>query len=287
MPRKIIVPNFDNLISRYQSGEPVNKLLGEWHITSDVFRARLAENNIPIRPRSNVPVSEMISLFLSGELEYTLAKRYGVARSVIRRHLIKNGIAPRTLSQAMTVRMSKLSFAERCAITEASHAVARTREHSIAERTQRAITRERLGLGISENEIVLANMLRERGITNIIPQKAVGVYNIDIAIESPRIAVEIFGGNWHNTPHHIRLHRKRIPYILNEGWNIVIVLTDKRTYPLTVGATDYIISLIQEFSFNKTPISQYRVIWGNGDTVPANRSEFYYVTRIESPTNSI
>lgn len=240
MTRKIILPNLDNIIARYQGGEPEQKL----------------------------------------------ARECGVSRGVIRRYLIERGIAPRNISQSMFIRMANATPEYRSAITKASHDAIRGTKRTIKDRTQRAKTRELKGLGISSLEIEFADMLKSRGITDIVHQKAIGIYNVDIALKSARIAIEINGGGWHNSEHHRRLHQKRIPFILNEGWHVVIIWVDNTGNSLTMGACDYIISLMQKFSLNKPAWSEYHVIRGQGNIVPPSSPDFQSITRIESPTTS-
>jgi len=230
-------------------------------------------------------LDNLISSYKAGESELKLSREFKVSRNVIRKRLLDAGIKPRTGSEASFIRMSRMSSIERSDLTRASHAAARGRSHSVTERTKRAITRQARGLGISEAENIFTDMLCSKGIKGIIQQKAIGYYNVDIAIKSPRIAIEIMGGHWHTSQRHIILHHKRVPYILNAGWTMVMIWVDARNYPLTVKAADYVISLLQRLSLNKSSRGEYHVIRGNGQIVPILSSEFNCLPVVESPTS--
>lgn len=218
-------------------------------------------------------LDDLIRRYQVGESELKLAREFSVSRNVIRRRLIQAGITPRNSSQANIVSMGLMTPEQRQSRAAASHLATKGRYQTIRERTQRAKTRQIRKLGTSVIEDIFTNSLTDKGL-NVTQQKAIGMYNVDIAIESTRIAVEIFGGNWHSSPHHTNLLRKRLPYILNHGWHLVIIWVDSRNHPLTIQATDYILSFMQELSLNKTIGSQYRMIWGDGKPMAIDSSHF-------------
>lgn len=230
MVAKIIIPNLDDLISRYKSGESVLKLAGE----------------------------------------------FGVDRGVVKRNLIAAGVTIRTNSEATQLRVDRLSFAERKAITANANKAARGRKCSVAERVKKADTRELKQIGISPVEVLLAGMLRERGlIVDIILQKAIGIYNIDIALEESRIAVEIYGGCFHTCKRHARREQERVPYILNAGWHLLIIWVDGKNHPVSVKTADYVIAFAQSIGRNEPARREYRVIWGDGEPVTTKCMQLY------------
>lgn len=230
-------------------------------------------------------LNNLILRYEAGESELKLSREFGIDRGTIRRRLLSAGITPRNGSQANIASMGRMTFEQRQARTAASHIAARGRYHTIAEREMRAATRESKKLGVSLAETIFVDMLKGRGITNIVQQKAIGVYNVDIAIKSPRIAVEIYGGNWHTCESHAILHSKRTPYILNRGWSMVIIWVDGINYPLTVKAADYVAALVDAFRACEPARSQYRVIRGTGENVSILSSNFNCLAPVESPTS--
>ena len=210
----------------------------------------------------NIDIDNLIRLYELGESEKALAEKFGVSRTVIRPRLIENGIKPRNRSEAMYVRMSRTSKEERARLTAASHAAIRGTHHSFERQCKTAISRERSQSWIGRGERICLDMLRTHGLDGV-PQKAIGPYNVDIAIDSPSIAVEIFGGHWHTCDEHASRFRKRTDYILNAGWAVIIIWVT-RNYPLERGAIEYIVALSKKLSGGKPMRRQEHVIRGDG-----------------------
>lgn len=288
MTAKIKIPNLDNLISRYQAGESPQKLLSEWHISRTTFNRLLVNAGVPRHGnRLDVPVSEIVSRYISGESVLALSKAFKLERTVIDRRLRQAGVHIRNGSEANIIRMSRMTPAEIIKLTEACHNAVRGSHKSLKAKRNYAITREsRPWLSASLSEYRMSQMLFNMGVATI-PQKAIGVYNVDLAIEKPRIAVEIYGGHWHISQKHIRLHKERTPYILNAGWSLIIVWIDNRANPLRQSAADYIVAFMQSRSLDKTSVSEYRMIRGNGQPVSGCGTDFDYSPLVPCPTDSI
>jgi very-short-patch-repair endonuclease len=216
-------------------------------------------------------LSNLLDRYVAGESENKLAGEAGVNRWTFRRRLIEAGIRPRNQSAAETLKWAGMSIEQRASQGAAAHAATRGREVSFSELCEHAAGRELHQSGIVPVETELAAQLRKAGL-DVVQQKAVGPYNLDVAIDTPPVAVEIFGGGWHSTGRHKSRFHKRIEYILDEGWAVVIVWLDARHYPLGVGCTEYIIALAEELRCNPTARREYRVILGNGDAAPIRQS---------------
>jgi very-short-patch-repair endonuclease len=190
-----------------------------------------------------------------------LSEKFNCARSVIVRILNENGITPRGRRDAMFLRMSQTSPEERSRLTTSAHNAVRGISQSIDHRCKIAITKEKTLSGvIAPLEIDVCNMLIDRGF-NCIPQKAIGPYNIDIAIIEPPIAIEIFGGGWHNSGTHAARYSKRIEYILNSGFTPIIIWTSGF---ITNGAIDYIVTLSEKLRSCPPIRCEEHVIRGDG-----------------------
>ena len=84
----------------------------------------------------------------------------------------------------------------------------------------RALTREERQLGTSRLEDEVAAYLEINGI-EFIRQKAIGPYNVDFAVPTAGLVIEINGGG-HNP--RVRANRaKRTAYIESRGWEVVDV----------------------------------------------------------------
>lgn len=61
------------------------------------------------------------------------------------------------------------------------------------------------------------------------PEYAIYRYNIDLAFPSVKLAVEVDGGNWHQTEKHLRIQDQKEKYLTSQGWQILRV---KTTFPV-------------------------------------------------------
>ncbi len=288
MTPKVKIPNLLDLGRRYLAGELMNELSCEAGVHIETFRKALISAGVYqsrkgpriSSQRIKVPYS-VIRRYLAGESENSIANSLNVSRGCIRIFLLKNGVVPRNQSQAESLKWGMLTTAQRGNQTAAAHIAARGRIATIEERARRAITEQTMLNHTVPAEYLLASLLFNKGIETI-QQKAVGIYNIDVAIETPPIAVEIFGGNWHTSKAHFVRHLERSKYLLDCGWNIVIAWVDAVQYPLDIGCANYIVALVQELRGDPSLSRQYRVILGNGQTASIRRTHLNTSAIIET-----
>lgn len=217
-------------------------------------------------------LDDLLRRYIAGETEQKLAAECGVSRSAFRLRLIEANITPRNVSDTMYIRWQTADERLRSAMLNNAHASTRGKTVTEDKLINRAIGCERKSPNVAHAESVLADWLRERGL-NVIPQKAIGKYNVDLAVQVPPIAVELFGGGWHAYGSHRERFAPRVEHILNAGWAMVIIWLDARRYPLSVACADYIVTLTQEISRQESPRCQYRVILGDGQPAPAIESK--------------
>lgn len=227
------------------------------------------------RVRRVIDVDDAVKRYAAGESEQSIAKLFGCDRGVIRRRLIANGVVPRDRSAAMFTRMAKTTEAERLRLTEAAHDAVRGKPQSFEHRVKIATGRQRIRSldHRSPIEVVISKMLAARGVPHT-RNAAVGPYNVDFSLDPDRIAVEVFGGGWHASGAHADRFFKRTKYLLDRGWDVVIVWVDPRRFPIGPGVVDQIISSADLRRAYPSARSQYRVLLGNGDPAPALRSYF-------------
>jgi very-short-patch-repair endonuclease len=158
--------------------------------------------------------------------------------------------------------MSNTTAEERMALASAAKKATTGIKQSAESIEKKALAYEAKGFrGISVDEDMFASHLVAKGI-NFTRQKAIGKYNTDFAIGS--IAVEIFGGQWHWYGAHIKRTEERFNYIMNSGFNILVIACTQ-SFPLNPAICDYISSYLDEASRNPPEICEYRVIWGAGE----------------------
>lgn len=190
-----------------------------------------------------------------------LANDLGVSRSAIRRALIERGVPIRGQTAAIRLMMSKRTPEENRRNSEAAHEAARKHIHTQEEKLKRALTRERLGLHTSPIEAELSERLRARGL---IPyqQRSIGIYNSDIVIND--VVIEVYGGSWHTATRHAERSTRRFKYILENGYDVIILWIDKDKYPLSKTAVDYIEDFIRDERQPDPVGGKFRVIVGDG-----------------------
>lgn len=211
----------------------------------------------------DLDVKDIARRYLAGETEQSIAKSLSVSRSVIKRRILSVGVRRRGNSEARVLMWQRIqSPADRMRIVSAAHDAIRGKRQSLEHRTKTAKTREIKKSSIGRGEILLADMLEKVGL-NVTLQKAIGPYNVDIAVHEGSLAVEIFGGNWHNSFSHARRFRERCDYLLDCGWLPVIIWVTKH-FPLEKRAVDYLVALSQRQGFGKTIRREEHVIRGDG-----------------------
>jgi len=226
------------------------------------------------RKLSDAQARDVCRRYVEGESELSLSKVFAVARGGIRGYLLRGGVSIRTISEANKIRMARLTPAERLALTAPAHSAVRGKAQSKEHRRKIAATRERLELGVSPGEKRLAHWLRRRGFHSVL-QKAIGPYNIDVALEESRVAVDVFGGNWHAGGRHAARFRKRFDYISDRGW-IPVIIWITGDYPLQREAIDYIVTLAKRGNASKAPGCQEHVIRGDGKPTGIGKSNLDY-----------
>jgi very-short-patch-repair endonuclease len=232
--------------------------------------------------RKDINLEHLTRLYKSGVSEKALAEKFSVARTVIRRRLIELGIKPRNRSESMFVRMAQTTKEERCRLTEAAHNAVRGVRHSFERRCKIAQTREikPSRMHISPKELRLIKMLHKVGI-ECTGQKAIGKYNVDIALNKFPITIDIFGGGWHTYGSHAARHRERFDYILNAGWYPIVVWVSAN-YPIEVDLIEYIISLTKHIRRAKPKWSEEQVVRGDGQRCSIGKDKFNGIPTIGS-----
>jgi very-short-patch-repair endonuclease/uncharacterized protein (DUF433 family) len=273
-----------DVIRLYESGESIKKIAKIYKTCIQTISKILDNAGIEIRGRNRgrvVPVSDVIDLFNSGESVKSLAGRFNVSRTVIVRVLKENGITPRNGSESMYIRMSRTPPEERSRLSAAAHAAVRGKRRPEKELIKRAHTKEGDFTFASRIELAAAEMLIEKGF-NVCAQKAIGKYNVDLAICVPPIAVEIYGGNWHGSGRHAARFNERVEYILNSGWDLVIIWV-LRDYPLEAGAINYIVALSEKLSSTESMRGEKHVIRGDGNLTTVGAANLKYRPIIPGP----
>jgi very-short-patch-repair endonuclease len=227
-------------------------------------------------------IDDLCRSYGSGSLESDLSKKFGVTYQAIHRWLVKRDIPLRSISESHRIASARASKEERARRATAAHDAVRGKRQTLEHRCKIAKSIEKNPIMANRDEIMCAAALEERGFQCTI-FKAIGKYNVDIAIAEPSIAVEIFGGYWHTTPRHAARYRKRFDYLLNCGWLPIIIWTST-IVPLGPGAIEYIVALAEKIRRGESIGRQEQMILGNGKPSAIGKRKLNNLTPIQGPT---
>lgn len=296
MPPKAPPSNLDDAIQAYIAGDGYNAAARRFKIgvialrdalrDRGLLRSRVAQQRITClqssatrRSNAGLPEAEIVRRYQDGESMCSLAEAFNTTRIVIKCRLRAAGIPMRSGAEANRLAMSARTAEEHRRNTAAAHVARRGNADPLERRCRRARTRQERQTHSSPNESLLRNWLAERGVEAVI-QQAIGPYNTDLG--AAPVAVEVFGGNWHAYGYHRRIAAERFGYLLDLGWNLVIVWVDQRIHPLTTAAADYIVPFVKQSRSDPTFRRQYRVIWGDGQEVPVSGDDLDQLAHIPS-----
>jgi very-short-patch-repair endonuclease len=175
--------------------------------------------------RLALPITEIVSLYRSGISELALAKKFGVSRGAIRERLIETGTEIRGQSDAEVCRWNQMSEEQRLHQIEAAHNAARGRKASREERIKGASSRQQNPI-LSPLEQQFFDVFKRCEI-EVIPQYAMEIYNVDFAVPKDKVAIEIDGGNWHDSDPKRGYDRGKEVLLASHGWKLVRVKVAK------------------------------------------------------------
>jgi len=249
---------FKSLIEKGMSIGTVAKMVPCKHETltkAFTFYGLVINRNVSAPTQSRLNRNEIVSRYLVGESELSIANFFKVSRNVIRSILIKNRTKIRSGSEANYVRMSKLSTEQRKQIVNNANNAMR-----IADPTRRlslkAISGQiesNFGKLIGPGEKEISDALADVGFW-VTRQKAIHVYNIDIVFG--HVAVEVKFGTHGRFGTNVSI--QRFKHIAKAGLNpVVLIIRDIESLQFCLSE---IITLLQVVNCKPSSLSKYWVI---------------------------
>ena len=208
----------------------------------------------------DLDIKDISGRYLAGETLNQIAESLGCSRVPIRQRLRVAGIPIRSGSEARTLMWKSISASEKARLLSFPHNAIRGKRQSEEHRHKLAISREKNVVCVGKYERIIVNKLKSSGLT-IIPQKAFGRYNIDIAIHEGSIAVEVAAGGWNAG--RVNSFRQKSEYLINSGWLPVFICIFKSA-PLRECTIKYLVALSKARSLGKSLRSKEIMIWGDG-----------------------
>ena len=247
----------------YKSGKTAKIIANTFNVSKGLVLKRLAKWNVPRRNGMiDFDRKAAISFYVSGNSENATAKKFGVARTAIRGMLLRNNIHIRSQSEAEALKWSKMTKEERINQVKKAHQAAKNRSPEAVRNImlKSAKTKEKTLSKVGYLEMEFIKEFEKLGY-RCKPQKAVDVYNIDIAIGNTAVEVHVK----ENNPHVKVTDRKRIKYLLKSGWNVIYI---KITSDVSVKvAANKVSAMINHIKTNKPSVGQYGMIRGTGQLV--------------------
>jgi predicted transcriptional regulator len=199
-------------------------------------------------------------MYESGMWKNEIAESTGISEGAVGKYLAKLGIPiANNRADAMSNRISRMTDDEIAAMTAPAHEAVRGMKRTDADLVKRAKGKERVGKMVGQAEKDLYALLIDMGLSPI-PQKAVWKYNIDFMLNG-NIAVEVTGRN--RKPSNWPTYRERIKYLLNGGFALVYVWANT-TFPIEIGAAEYLVSFCEKASRDPSVFGKYWVIRRDG-----------------------
>jgi very-short-patch-repair endonuclease len=264
-----------------KSCEEIAKVLGGHAAT---VRRRLLDSGIPIRKpwesnalhyQTEIDLSGAIRLYVEGEGLVTLAKEYGIGPRRLRRALILAGVPVRSCSESLLYTYKRMTESQRAAIAAHANNAKRGKCASVEALERRADTCERTLQLASRADLMMYAWLSGRGLP-VTPQKAVGIYNVDVAVHTPAIAVEV-NGHWHHFRDNASTPEKRREYLFDRGWGVIdVYLTAAPNLSwkyLRPTCADKIIAILDGLGGNIPVAGKHWVIGGDGEPFTGSGSE--------------
>jgi very-short-patch-repair endonuclease len=225
----------------------------------------------------------LINLYNSGWSINKLSKFIKIDRGVITRllsdELIKSGQRLRTQSEAERCKWSQMSKEQKYNQLFRAWNAVKGKQRTQEELFKRAETSFKTLRFIGKFEPEITKTLLSNGI-KVTPQKPIGPYLVDIALDEFFVAVEVETGSGCRSTS--QRYIKRLKYIFNKGWTILFVFIPSRSERgLSIQKiTKQIIFFSQSVSRDHSIGGQYGVIGSNAQTVTPLSYQFDSFSRV-------
>lgn len=162
------------------------------------------------------------------------------------------GLSKKTISEAMLDRMSKMTSEDRKKNALAANKARRGTKVSLSEARRRAEALQKIGQ-ISDLEQKFLDKLAHR--FECVPQYAFSKYNIDIAIPTQKIAIEVQGGTWHSSRRKVVQDANKLACLSRGGWLVIYI------FEWDLRNIDSLISRLNKLCGNPFAVDEVQVIW--------------------------
>jgi very-short-patch-repair endonuclease len=294
MPGKRVLFNIDDAIKMYESGELPEDIAAVLGGSRKTVTRRLHRAGVSIRPSGvalkliaarQVDGVAIAAKYDAGRDIKSLCAEFGIGRRRVETVIKMNGGTLRTLRQAVGLRYARMSKSERQSLVAHAHIAKKGVPASIQSLERRAKTMEVTLQLASRADLILGVWLAQRGV-QFTPQKALGPYNLDIAIDELSVAVEV-NGDWHYFPDRTAAESKRRDFLLDRGWSVIdvrLAATSARPWKyLRPTCADKIVAVLNQIRREISSGSKHWVVGGDGEPLTGFGGERDDWTAIRRP----
>ena len=155
----------------------------------------------------------------------TIAKLFEISRQTVIRLMDDYKIPRRSIREDNHRRFKNMPLEKRKKYTENANKAMRGRLTPVIERNRRAKTLQAI-CKLSKHEQPFFEFLKHNGF-NPVPLYAIAIFNIDFAFPEEKIAIELDGGNFHNSKPHSIGDKRKETYLINKGWIVLRIRFSK------------------------------------------------------------
>ncbi len=225
-------------------------------------------------------LDDLIDRYLAGASIKQLSDESGIGRNVLTRRFGLHDVPLRGRSEAERLKWRSIKTDRSAVVRQCGAAwAARTGNRDpLSRKIARARTayENLIGARIGAWEPELAAHLSSAGL-DVRRQYPIGPYNVDLSLHPSRIAVEVFACK---IAGQVSAKRKRLEYIFDQGWRVVLVWLPKRSAPDLSAVAEKLVSLAKLKRGKPAASGQYGVIDGQAEAVPGRRFDLPDWTRI-------
>jgi len=282
----------DYIVDQYRSGRSQIDIARELGVGRGAIKRRLKSRNIEIRSpaeqkRINIEnLDELAERYQEGESMQALATEVDANRSTLKSRFKNRGIDIRSGSEAQKRRWERVKAEGRTdELVGPAHegrrgqTLGRQELLNRAQGIEDAAQEGRAPLGRHEN--ALASKLRSKGLS-ITQQRAVGPYNIDVAIDSPPIAVEVLSRHLNRKAR--RVFRDRMKCLFSRDWAIAYIFAFEWADVSIASIAEQLVTLTKSGGTGPPAINgRYWVIGSDGEFVAFAGRDLDNLARILTP----
>jgi transposase len=232
MTTKLKPNDLHNIIKEYRSGGLIDDLAAKYGVSRGTIYIRLVKAGVEMRTRSettrvkagcSIGYDEILNAYNGGESINSISNRTGISRPAITRAVTRLRGTLRTQSEQEVIKWRGMTAEQRSAQVAPAHAAAKVAMIGFrpSESVYLAGARERAkSKRMTRYEVWICDYLISLGL-EVIPQKQVGPYNVDFAINGFPVAVEVMRGVG-GRKHRPRI-QKRMEHLFSGGWAVVFI----------------------------------------------------------------